>query len=122
MDRPVLKRVWLKILTVRDVFINEYRFRNSDSQSGLLNTIAWGLDGTITYALEGSVFVAGAGTDDLYGLQASENAEASETIANSTEDKDVYVVPAFAGLGTPYWDMYSRGYFGLTRDIGKNHL
>ena len=57
------------------------------------------------------------------GLQIIENAEESDTIANSTEDKDVYVVPAFAGLGTPYWDMYSRGaIFGLTRDTGKNHL
>ena len=95
-----------------------------DSPSGLLNTIAWGLDGTITYALEGSVFVAGAAVQWLRdGLQIIENAEASETIANSTEDKDVYVVPAFAGLGTPYWDMYSRGaIFGLTRDTGKNHL
>ena len=95
-----------------------------DSPSGLLNTIAWGLDGTITYALEGSVFVAGAAVQWLRdGLQIIENAEESETIANSTEDKDVYVVPAFAGLGTPYWDMYSRGaIFGLTRDTGKNHL
>ena len=72
-----------------------------DSPSGLLNTIAWGLDGTITYALEGSVFVAGAAVQWLRdGLQIIENAEESETIANSTEDKDVYVVPAFAGLGT----------------------
>ena len=95
-----------------------------DSPSGLLNTIAWGLDGTITYALEGSVFVAGAAVQWLRdGLQIIENAEESEAIANSTEDKDVYVVPAFAGLGTPYWDMYSRGaIFGLTRDTGKNHL
>ena len=94
------------------------------SPSGLLNTIAWGIDGKITYALEGSVFVAGAAVQWLRdGLQIIENAEVSETIANSTDDKDVYVVPAFAGLGTPYWDMYSRGaIFGLTRDTGKNHL
>ena len=57
-------------------FINEYRFRNSDSPSGLLNTIAWGLDGTVTYALEGSVFVAGAAVQWLRdGLQIIENAK-----------------------------------------------
>jgi len=95
-----------------------------ESPSGLLNTIAWGVDGKITYALEGSVFVAGAAIQWLRdGLGIIEDAEETEAIASSTDDKDVYVVPAFAGLGTPYWDMYSRGaIFGLTRDTGRNHI
>ena len=94
------------------------------SSFGLLNTIAWGVNGKITYALEGSVFVAGAAIQWLRdGLQIIEDAKDTELIATNTEDKDVYVVPAFAGLGTPYWDMYSRGaIFGLTRDTGKNHI
>ena len=95
-----------------------------ESPSGLLNTIAWAVDGKITYALEGSVFVAGAAVQWLRdGLQIIEDAADTEEIAKNTEDKDVYVVPAFAGLGTPYWDMYSRGaIFGLTRDTGKDHI
>jgi len=94
------------------------------SPSGLLNTIAWGVDGKITYALEGSVFVAGAAIQWLRdGLGVIEDAKETQQIAQDTEDKDVYVVPAFAGLGTPYWDMYSRGaIFGLTRDTGKDHI
>ncbi|MFT4577166.1 MAG: glycerol kinase [Polaribacter sp.] len=95
-----------------------------NSPSGLLNTIAWGVDGKITYALEGSVFVGGAAVQWLRdGLQIIDHAKETEAIASTTEDKDVYVVPAFAGLGTPYWDMYSRGaIFGLTRDTGKDHI
>lgn len=95
-----------------------------ESTSGLLNTIAWGINGKITYALEGSVFVAGAAIQWLRdGLKIIEDAKETQGIAENTEDKDVYVVPAFAGLGTPYWDMYSRGaIFGLTRDTGKNHI
>ena len=95
-----------------------------DAPSGLLNTIAWGIDGKITYALEGSVFVAGAAIQWLRdGLQFIDHAKDTEAIAEATEDKDVYVVPSFAGLGTPYWDMYSRGaIFGLTRDTGKAHI
>jgi len=95
-----------------------------ESPSGLLNTIAWGVDGKITYALEGSVFIAGAAIQWLRdGLKIIEDAEETQAIAQATEDKDVYVVPAFAGLGTPYWDMYSRGaIFGLTRDTGKDHI
>ncbi len=94
------------------------------SPSGLLNTIAWGVNGEVTYALEGSVFVAGAAIQWLRdGLQVIDHAKETQEIAQTTEDKDVYVVPAFAGLGTPYWDMYSRGaIFGLTRDTGKNHI
>lgn len=95
-----------------------------ESPSGLLNTIAWGIDGKVTYALEGSVFVAGAAIQWLRdGLQIIDDAQETNRIAENTEDKDVFVVPAFAGLGTPYWDMYSRGaIFGLTRDTGKDHI
>jgi len=95
------------------------------SQNGLLTTIAWGIDHKVYYALEGSVFIAGAAIQWLRdGLQLIKSAEESETIAAQVEDDNpVYVVPAFAGLGAPYWDMYARGaIFGLTRDTGKNHL
>ena len=95
------------------------------SKNGLLTTIAWGIDNKVYYALEGSVFVAGSAIQWLRdGLQIINNAEQSEAIAKSiTEENPVYVVPAFAGLGAPYWDMYARGaIFGLTRDTGKNHL
>ena len=95
------------------------------SKNGLLTTIAWGIDNKIHYALEGSVFVAGSAIQWLRdGLQIINNAEESEILAKSiTEENPVYVVPAFAGLGAPYWDMYARGaVFGLTRDTGKNHL
>jgi glycerol kinase len=95
------------------------------SKNGLLTTIAWGIDGKVYYALEGSVFIAGAAIQWLRdGLKIINNAEESEAFAKQiTEDNPVYVVPAFAGLGAPYWDMYARGaIFGLTRDTGKNHL
>ncbi len=95
------------------------------SQNGLLTTIAWGIDNKVYYALEGSVFIAGAAIQWLRdGLQLIKSAEESETIAAQIDgDNPVYVVPAFAGLGAPYWDMYARGaIFGLTRDTGKNHL
>ncbi|WP_272151092.1 glycerol kinase GlpK [Tenacibaculum aiptasiae] len=95
------------------------------SKNGLLTTIAWGIDNKINYALEGSVFVAGSAIQWLRdGLQIINNAKESESFAKSIEDENpVYVVPAFAGLGAPYWDMYARGaVFGLTRDTGKNHL
>jgi glycerol kinase len=95
------------------------------SENGLLTTIAWGLDGKVEYALEGSVFVAGAAVQWLRdGLQLLESASESERFASEVEDDNpVYVVPAFAGLGAPYWDMYARGaIFGLTRDTGKNHI
>ncbi len=95
------------------------------SKSGLLTTIAWGLDGKVTYALEGSVFIAGAAIQWLRdGLNIIDEASDSEHYAmkvSSTEG--VYVVPAFAGLGAPYWDMYARGaIFGLTRGTSKAHL
>lgn len=95
------------------------------SQNGLLTTIAWGLDGKVTYALEGSVFIAGAAIQWLRdGLEIIAEAAESEPIAETLlGDNPVYVVPAFAGLGAPYWDMYARGaIFGLTRDTGKAHL
>ena len=96
-----------------------------DSKSGLLTTIAWGLNGKIEYALEGSVFIAGAAIQWLRdGLRILDSAPDSEYYAMKVADTDgVYVVPAFAGLGAPYWDMYARGaIFGLTRGSTKAHL
>jgi glycerol kinase len=95
------------------------------SENGLLTTIAWGLDDKVIYALEGSVFIAGAAVQWLRdGLEFFSTASESEKLALEVEgESGVYVVPAFAGLGAPYWDMYARGaIFGLTRDTGKNHL
>lgn len=95
------------------------------SENGLLTTIAWGIKDKVTYALEGSIFVAGAAIQWLRdGLQLIESATETEELALSVSgDNPVYVVPAFAGLGAPYWDMYARGaIFGLTRDTGKAHL
>jgi glycerol kinase len=96
-----------------------------DSQSGLLTTIAWGIDGKVTYALEGSVFIAGAAIQWLRdGLKLIDAAQDSEFFAMKVADTaGVYVVPAFSGLGAPYWDMYARGaIFGLTRGTTKAHL
>ena len=95
------------------------------SKHGLLTTIAWGVDGRITYALEGSIFVAGAAVQWLRDeLKLIENAEQSEALASTVADSNgVYVVPAFVGLGAPYWDMYARGAIvGLTRGANRNHL
>lgn len=95
------------------------------SRSGLLTTIAWGLDGKVTYALEGSVFIAGAAIQWLRdGLKLIDESPDSEYFAMKVKSTDgVYVVPAFAGLGAPYWDMYARGaIFGLTRGTSKAHL
>lgn len=95
------------------------------SKNGLLTTIAYGLNGKVNYALEGSIFIAGAAIQWLRdGLELIEDAKETEALANSVEGENpVYVVPAFAGLGAPYWDMYARGaIFGLTRDTGKAHL
>jgi len=95
------------------------------SKNGLITTIAWSLNGKVEYALEGSVFIAGAAVqwlrDSLHLIDQSKDSEyfASKALGSN----DVYVVPAFAGLGAPYWDMYARGaIFGLTRDTGKDHL
>lgn len=95
------------------------------SQNGLVTTIAWGLDGKVEYALEGSVFIAGAAVQWLRdGLHLIDQSKDSEYFASKAlGSNDVYVVPAFAGLGAPYWDMYARGaIFGLTRDTGKDHI
>lgn len=95
------------------------------SFNGLLTTIAWGLEGKVYYALEGSVFIAGAAVQWLRdALQIIDNACDSQAISEELKDNhDVFVVPAFAGLGGPYWDMYARGaIFGLTRDTGKDHI
>ncbi len=96
-----------------------------NSKSGLVSTIAWGLDGKVEYALEGSIFIAGAAVQWLRdGMKVIDQASDTEFFANkATDHDDVYMVPAFAGLGAPYWDMYARGaIFGLTRDTGKNHI
>ncbi len=95
------------------------------SKNGLITTIAWGLEGKVEYALEGSVFIAGAAVqwlrDSLHLIDQSKDSEyfAGKALGSN----EVYVVPAFAGLGAPYWDMYARGaIFGLTRDTGKDHI
>jgi glycerol kinase len=95
------------------------------SKHGLLTTIAWGLNGKVEYALEGSIFVAGSAIQWLRdGLRMFKNAADSETYAERVESTDgVYVVPAFVGLGTPYWDSNVRGaIFGLTRGTQKEHF
>ncbi len=95
------------------------------SKTGLLTTIAWGLDEKVYYALEGSIFIAGAAVQWLRdGLRLIDEAADSAFFAQrAPDDHGVYVVPAFAGLGAPYWDMYARGaIFGLTRDSGKSHI
>lgn len=95
------------------------------SEKGLLTTIAWGLNGKVNYALEGSVFIAGAAIQWLRdGLKMLDAAPDSEYFAmKSNSNEGVYVVPAFTGLGTPYWDMYARGaIFGLTRGTNKTHI
>ena len=95
------------------------------SKNGLLTTIAWGIDGKVSYALEGSVFIAGAAIQWLRDeLRLVYDSPQSEYYANKIEDTDgVVVVPAFTGLGAPYWDMYARGViFGLTRGTKREHL
>ncbi len=95
------------------------------SQNGLLTTIAWGMDGKVEYALEGSVFIAGAAIQWLRdGLGLIGTAAETEAWASQAEDTGgVYLVPAFVGLGAPYWDMRARGaVFGLTRGTGKAEL
>ncbi|WP_285397586.1 glycerol kinase GlpK [Lysinibacillus sp. fls2-241-R2A-57] len=95
------------------------------SENGLLTTLAWGLNGKVTYALEGSIFVAGSAIQWLRdGLRMFRSAADSEQYAERVESTDgVYVVPAFVGLGTPYWDSDVRGaVFGLTRGTSKEHF
>ena len=95
------------------------------SNNGLISTLACSFDNKPNYALEGSVFIAGAAIQWLRdSLKIINKASDTEKIALSIEKlEDIYVVPAFAGLGAPYWDMYSRGaIFGLTRDTSKEHI
>jgi glycerol kinase len=95
------------------------------SENGLLTTIAWGLNGKVEYGLEGSIFVAGSAIQWLRdGLRMFKEAKDSESYAGRVESTDgVYVVPAFVGLGTPYWDSDVRGaVFGLTRGTMKEHF
>ena len=95
------------------------------SEHGLLTTVAWQLDGAATYALEGSVFIAGAVVQWLRdGLGIIKDAAETEALAESVADAGgVYLVPAFTGLGAPYWDPYARGVLvGLTRGTTKAHI
>ena len=95
------------------------------SDNGLLTTIAWGLDGKVTYALEGSVFVCGAAIQWLRDqLRFFRDASESEEIAKQVPDAGgVFVVPAFVGLGAPYWDPEARGaMFGITRGTTREHI
>ncbi len=95
------------------------------SKNGLVTTIAWGLDGEVTYALEGSIFVAGASIQWLRDeLRIIDSSADSEYMAQKVKDTNgCYVVPAFTGLGAPYWDQYARGTIvGLTRGVNKSHI
>ena len=95
------------------------------SKNGLVTTIAWGLDGRVHYALEGSIFVAGAAIQWLRDeLHLIDSAADSEYLAKRVPDTGgCYVVPAFTGLGAPYWDAYARGAIvGLTRGVNQNHI
>ena len=91
------------------------------SENGLVTTIAWGMEGKVNYALEGSVFVAGAAIqwlrDELRLIDSASDAQKVE------DTNGCYVVPAFTGLGAPYWDQYARGTIvGLTRGVNKDHI
>lgn len=95
------------------------------SKNGLLTTIAWGIDKDVNYALEGAVFIAGAAVQWLRDeLKIIEKASDTEMIALSVPDTNgIYFVPAFVGLGAPYWDPYARGIItGLSRGTNRNHL
>lgn len=95
------------------------------SENGLLTTLAWGIDGKVEYALEGSIFVAGSAVQWLRdGMRMVKSASDSQSYADRVDTTDgVYVVPAFVGLGTPYWDSDVRGsVFGLTRGTTKEHF
>jgi glycerol kinase len=96
-----------------------------ESRNGLLTTIAWGIDGKVTYALEGSIFIAGAAIQWLRDeMRMIKTAAETEGYALSVPDTNgVYFVPAFVGMGAPYWDMYARGsLMGLTRGAKKEHI
>lgn len=96
-----------------------------NSHNGLVTTIAWGVDDKVEYALEGSIFVAGAAVQWLRDeLGLIRDAAESEVLAKSVPDANgCYVVPAFVGLGAPYWDQYARGAIvGLTRGVNRKHI
>lgn len=96
-----------------------------ESQNNLITTIAWGLNGKVEYALEGSTFIAGAAIQWLRDeMKLIQQASDTEQMAVSVPDNGgVYIVPAFVGLGAPYWDSRARGaVFGLTRGSNRNHL
>lgn len=90
------------------------------SKNGLLTTIAWSINGEVNYALEGSVFIAGAAIQWLRdSLKIINNAEETEKLATESDSKNVLFIPAFSGLGAPYWNMNTKGaIFGITRDVG----
>ncbi|WP_297457903.1 glycerol kinase GlpK [Thermococcus sp.] len=93
--------------------------------NNLLTTIAWGLKGKVTYALEGSIFVTGAAVQWLRdGIKIIRHASETEELAEKLESNEgVYFVPAFVGLGAPYWDQFARGLIiGITRGTGREHL
>ena len=95
------------------------------SKNGLVTTIAWGIDGKVTYALEGSIFVAGAAIQWLRDeMKLIDSSADSEYMASKVKDTNgCYVVPAFTGLGAPYWDQYARGTIvGITRGVNKYHV
>ncbi|MGZ3637569.1 MAG: FGGY family carbohydrate kinase, partial [Ktedonobacterales bacterium] len=95
------------------------------SKSGLLTTVGWGLGGKVTYCLEGSIFITGAAVQWLRdSLKIINTAAEAEELASSIDDNGgVYIVPAFVGLGAPYWDQYARGTIvGLTRGSGRAEL
>lgn len=95
------------------------------SDNGLITSLAWGVNGEVNYVLEGSIFIAGAAIQWLRdGLKIIDEAPDSEYFSKKTPDTEgVVVVPAFAGLGAPYWDMYARGaIFGLTRGTTRSHI
>ena len=95
------------------------------SKNGLVTTIAWGIDGKVKYALEGSVFIAGASIQWLRDeMRLIDSAEDSEYMAKKVHDTNgCYVVPAFTGLGAPYWNQYARGTIvGITRGVNKYHI
>ena len=95
-----------------------------NSKNGLLSTVAWKINGKTTYALEGSVFIAGAAIQWLRdGLKIISSAQESEQNALNSNENELVFVPAFSGLGAPYWNMNIKGaIFGITRDIGINEL
>ncbi len=95
------------------------------SENGLVTTLAWGIDGKVVYALEGSVFIAGASVQWLRDeMRLIDSAEDSEYMATKVKDSNgCYVVPAFTGLGAPYWNQYARGTIvGITRGVNKYHI